>query len=68
MLRSGFQAVKVWQFWQGIFRLPWGLRVEGRWAVCADASPAGTITRTANNPEHSLRHMASTGPGQRVSE
>src|SRR5579871_889185 len=47
-LRIGFQAVKVWQFWQGRFRLPWGLRVdamvcaEARLETCACACPGTT--------------------------
>jgi hypothetical protein len=33
----GFQAVKVWQFWQGRFRLPCGLRVAALFEFCARA-------------------------------
>src|ERR1700745_1562769 len=51
----GFHAVDVWQFWQGMLRLPCGLRVpEG---ACANALPAvaeNANIKTANNLRTSL--------------
>lgn len=43
MARIGFQPSTVWQFWQGIFRLPCGLRELAEESSCPPAAAAGNI-------------------------